>query len=262
MFRNLKPLPITLFLVLLCLCTGVKASAQKTYIVCVGLNVNRDNVNPLANPRADMRSIAHYFHNYNGSEVFMLLDANATRDHILKVLKKQFAKSTSNDEIIFAYSGHGFDGGVSTYNNDEVIYCSEIQQIMHKAKARRKMMFIMSCHSGSFTKKYNSTKDKRRQYNKKSSVLLFLSSQSDEYSWANPMMENSYFYHYLMKAFEGEADRNNDKKVTARELFNYVAPHVEESTDNLQHPVMWGRFSDDMVIIDLNNFNRSSYTDN
>lgn len=262
MFRNLKPLPITLMLVLLCLCSSLQASAQKTYIVCVGLNVNRDNVDPLPCSRADMRSIAHYFHSYNGSEVFMLLDANATRDHILKVLKKQFAKSTANDEIIFAYSGHGFDGGVSTYNNNEVVYCSEIQQIMHKAKARRKMMFIMSCHSGSFTKKYDNTKDKRRNYSKKSNVLLFLSSQSNEYSWENSMMENSYFYHFLMKALEGAADRNNDNKVTARELFNYVAPHVEESSGYKQHPVMWGRFPDDMVIVDLNNFNRSSYNSN
>lgn len=231
------------------------ASAQKTYIVCVGLNVNRDNVDPLPCSRADMKSIANFFHNYNGSEVFMLLDANATRSHILKVLKKQFAKSTPNDEIIFAYSGHGFDGGVSTYNNNEVLFCSEIQKVMQQSKARRKMMFIMSCHSGSFTKKYNNTKDKRRRYNKRSNILLFLSSQADEYSWESGIMDNSFFYYYLMKAFEGKADSNGDNKITARELFNYVAPRVEEISFDKQHPVMWGRFSDDMVIIDLNNFN-------
>lgn len=230
---------------------GISASAQKTYIVCVGLNVNRDNVDPLPCSREDMKGIANFFYGYNNSKVFMLLDANATRSHILQVLKQQFAKSTASDEIIFAYSGHGFDGGLSTYNNEEVLFCSEIQDIMLKAKARRKMMFIMACHSGSFTKKYGNTTDKRRNYNKKSNVLLFLSSKANEYSWESSIMKNSFFYHYLLEALKGKADKNNDKKVTARELFNYVAPRVTQISDGKQHPVMWGKFPDDMVIVNV-----------
>ncbi len=245
-----------MLMILLSVSVTETANAQKTYIVCVGLNVNRDNVDPLPCSRADMRGIANYFHSYNGSDVFMLLDANATRSHIIKILKRQFAKSTANDEIIFCYSGHGFDGGLSTYNNNEVLFCSEVQDIMHQAKARRKMMFVNSCHSGSFTKKYKDSKDKRKRYNKKSSVLLFLSSQSNEYSWETTAMNNSYFFHYLIKGLEGNADFSGDNKVTARELFNYVAPHVEDISSNKQHPVMWGRFPDDMVVVDLNNFNR------
>lgn len=245
-----------LLLAVLLLCSllsmSEEASAQKTYIVCVGLNVNRDNVDPLPCSRADMRAIANYFHSYNDSEVFMLLDDNATRDHILRVLRSQFAKSTPNDEIIFAYSGHGFDGGVSTYNNNEVLYCSEVQEIMLNSKARRKMMFINSCHSGSFTKKYGNTKDKRRKYNKKSNVLLFLSSKAKELSWETGMMDTSYFYYYLIEALKGAADKNEDHKVTARELFNYVAPNVTRISGGKQHPVMWGRFADDMVVVDLN----------
>lgn len=242
---NISKVVLILSVVIACL----PATAQKTYIVCVGLNVNRDRVDPLPCSRADMKGIANFYHKYNNSQVFMLLDANATRSHILQVLKKQFAKSTAADEIIFAYSGHGFDGGVSTYNNDEVLYCSEVQQIMLNSQARRKMMFIMSCHSGSFTKKYQDNKDRRRKYNKKSNVLLFLSSKANEYSWESDGMENSFFYHYLLEALKGKADKNGDKKVTARELFNYVAPRVTSDSNNIQHPVMWGKFPDDMVVV-------------
>ncbi|MGN0213304.1 MAG: caspase domain-containing protein [Muribaculaceae bacterium] len=226
-------------------------TAQTTYIVCVGLDVNRDNVDPLPCSKADVKGLAKFYHNYNGSKVFMLLDANATRSHILKVLKQHFAKSTAKDEIIFAYSGHGFDGGLSTYNNNEVLYCSEVQEIMQSCEARRKMMFVMSCHSGSFTKKFNNNKDRRRRYNKKSNVLLFLSSEADEYSWESYFMENSYFYHYLLDGLKGGADKNGDNKVTARELFNYVAPNVTSISGGIQHPVMWGRFPDDMVIVNV-----------
>lgn len=230
---------------------NISAAAQKTYIVCVGLNVNRDKVDPLPCSRSDAKGIANFYHKYNNSNVFMLLDANATRTHILQVLRQQFAQSTPADEIIFAYSGHGFDGGLSTYNNDEVLYCSEVQRIMLNSKARRKMMFIMACHSGSFTKKYGKTNDSRRTYNKKSNVLLFLSSKADEYSWETGAMDNSFFYHYLLEGLKGEADKNKDKKVTARELFNYVAPRTTIISDNKQHPVMWGKFPDDMVIVNV-----------
>ncbi|MGM9706089.1 MAG: caspase domain-containing protein [Prevotella sp.] len=226
-------------------------SAQKTYLVCVGLNVNRDNIDPLPCSRGDMKGIANFYHQYNKSDVFMLLDANATKKHILKILKQQFAKATPNDEIIFAYSGHGFDGGLSTYNNDEVLFCSEVQSIMLQAKARRKMMFVMSCHSGSFTKKNDNIQDPRRKYNKSSKVLLFLSSRADELSWEAMSMDNSFFFHFLLEGLKGSADDNGDKKVTARELFNYVSPRVNMASSGIQHPVMWGKFPDDMVIVNV-----------
>lgn len=256
MIREYSILRIFLFL-MLCI-ISMTSVAQKTYIVCVGLNVNRDGVDPLPCSRADMKGIANYYHKYNGCKPFMLLDANATRAHIIKVLKQEFAKSTAKDEIIFAYSGHGFDGGVSTYNNDEVLYCSEVQQIMLNAKARRKMMFVMSCHSGSFTKKNKDTKDNRRRYNKKSKVLLFLSSRPNEFSWETGFMNNSFFFHYLLEGLKGEADgaagTKKDKKVTARELFDYVAPKVSNITQGQQHPQMsggWEKFEDDMVIVNV-----------
>ena len=242
--------PKIVFTIVLSLLT-VTISAQKTYLVCVGINVNRDNIDPLPCSRGDMKSIADFYRQYNKSDVFMLLDANATKKHILKILKQQFAKSTPNDEIIFAYSGHGFDGGLSTYNNDEVLFCSEVQSIMLQAKARRKMMFIMSCHSGSFTKKNDNNQDTRRKYNKASKVLLFLSSRSDEFSWETLSMDNSFFFHFLLEGLRGGADDNGDKKVTARELFNYVSPRVNIATSGIQHPVMWGKFPDDMVIVNV-----------
>lgn len=246
-----------LSLIMLCIvCLSV--GAQKTYIVCVGLNVNRDGIDPLPCSREDMKGIANFYDNYNSSDVYMLLDKNATRSHIIKILKQQFTKSTSADEIIFAYSGHGFDGGVSTYNNNEVLYSSEVQQIMLNAKARRKMMFIMSCHSGSFTKKYKNSNDKRRKYNKNSKVLLFLSSRPNEYSWETGFMKNSFFFYYLLEGLSGNADgaagTRKDRKVTARELFDYVAPKVTSITQGNQHPQMsggWEKFDDDMVIVNV-----------
>lgn len=224
-------------------------SAQKTYLVCVGLGNYDNNEKPLPCSKGDATSIARFFKNYNNSEVFMLLDANATRDHILRVLKNQFSKSGPKDEIIFAYSGHGFDGGISCYDTKNAIWCTEIQDIMRSCKARRKVMFINSCHSGSFSKKKNDGKTRRNFRSNKSDVMLFMSSRANELSWETGAMDNSFFFSRLLEALRGAADRNGDNRVTARELFNYVSAGVQEDMNGTQHPQMFGNFPDDMVVV-------------
>lgn len=226
------------------------AMQAKTYIVSVGLTNYDNGENPLPCSRSDVRAISDFFNSRKDTDVFMLLDANATRAHILKVLRTQFAKSKADDEIIFAYSGHGFDGGLSCYDTRNVIYCAEIQDIMAKAKARRKVMFVMACHSGSFSKYY---KDKYNYaHNRNSEVMLYLSSRSNESSWERSDWRLSFFFKHLIDGLGGNADANNDKRVTARELFNYVNRRVIRDTGGRQHPQMYGRFSDNMVISTTN----------
>lgn len=137
---------------------GTMAYAQTTYVVAVGLsNYKYPSLAPsLPCSVGDAKAISHFFHDYNGSKVFMLLNENATRDHILRVLKAQFAKSTVNDEIIFAFSGHGVQGGLTSYDIKDasgVISYNEIQSIMKASKARRKIIFAMACYSGGLTLK-------------------------------------------------------------------------------------------------------------
>lgn len=249
---------ISILFLLSLLLPAVAAMAQKTYVVSVGLSNYAPN-NPctyLPTSVGDARGIANFFNKYNQSDVFMLLDSNATRDHILRVLQNQFAKATEKDAIIFTYSGHGFDGGVTCYNGDgnggsEVVYCSEIQDIMRRSKAKKKVMFVHSCHAGSFKKKYADNPLARKYKGQNSTVLLYLSSAADEESWSYGHWENSFFYHYLLKGLRGAADANRDRKVTARELFNYVNKEVIDITDGIQHPQMFGNFSDDMVVVNV-----------
>lgn len=223
-------------------------SAQKTYVVAVGLNNYDNGENPLPCSIGDAKAICSFFNSLGNCEVFMLKDQNATRDHIIRVLKSQFSKSTPKDEIIFAYSGHGFDGGITCYDTKSVIYCKEIQDILRSCKARRKVMFVNSCHSGSFSKKYGNARNQNYR-SPQSDVMLYLSSRANEVSWENTMMTNSYFFNRLLQGLKGAADKNGDKKVTARELFNYVNAGVIYDTDGRQHPQMYGKFDDDMIVV-------------
>lgn len=253
---TLRRIGATLAILFACLIFGTDVSAQKTYLVAVGLDEYdpRGNCTPLPCSVGDARAISKFFNSYNNSDVFMLKDANATRDHILRVLRNQFAKSGPDDEIIFAYSGHGFDGGITCYDSDgrgntNVIFCSEIQDILRNAKARRKVMFINSCHSGSFSKKYGNDPRSRSYKSNNSNVMLYMSSRPEELSWESYNMDKSFFFDRLIRALKGAADRNGDNKVTARELFNYVNAGVIEDTGDVQHPQMYGKFPDDMVVV-------------
>lgn len=226
--------------------TGLQA--QTTYVVAVGLGHYDNGEGTLPCSQNDARDIATFYHDRGNADVFLLIDKNATRDHILRVLRNKFSQATEQDEIIFCYSGHGFDGGLSCYDTKSVIYCNEVQEIMQKSKAARKMMFLMACHSGSFKNRYN--KEKGKGYNSNDRpILLYMSSRPDEYSWERTSMRNSYFYHYLLKALRGGADANGDNAVTARELFNFVNAGVQSITNDKQHPQMYGRFPDDLVIV-------------
>ena len=79
--------------------------------------------------------------------------------------------------------------------------------------------------------------------------MLFLSSRSDETSIERRDMQNGFFTTYLQKGLRGAADVNKDRIITARELFNYVQKNVVSISNDRQHPVMWGKFSDNMPVM-------------
>lgn len=230
--------------------------AQKTYVVAVGLGEYKhpEIAPPLPTTVNDARAVASFFRSYNGSHVFMLANANATRNHILRVLKTEFSKSTPDDEIIFVFSGHGVPGGLTTYevyDESTLITYNEIQSIMRSAKARRKIIFAMACYSGGLTMKNGSNNNRRsnRRKTSKTNVMIYTSSRPNEVSWTSSLMKYSFFINRLLDALRGAADNNGDKKVTARELFNYVNPRVINDTQGREHPQLWGSFDDSMVVV-------------
>lgn len=244
------------FVLTVFLCTIILHTyCQSTYVVAVGLGEYKyPSIAPsLPCSVGDAKAVSHFFHNYNGSHVFMLLNQNATRNHILSVLKREFAKSTPNDEIIFVFSGHGLQGGLTTYETKDIssiITYNEIQNIMKQSKARRKIILAMACYSGGLTMPKEQERGGRsRRATDKTSVMLYTSSRADEVSWERSDMTTSFFFNRILKGFKGAADKNKDKKVTARELFNYVNPNVINDTNGMQHPQMWGKFDDSMVIV-------------
>ena len=174
----------------------------------------------------------------------MLTNSNATKSAILSKLRSTFAKASENDIIVFFFSGHGSKGAFCAY--DAQIPYSEIRQAMASSKAKNKMIFADACFSGKMRQgRKNTAEQSFNNYN----IMLFLSSRGNETSIERRDMKNGFFTSCLQKGLRGGADANKDRTITARELFNYVSTTVKTLSSDKQHPVMWGKFSDNMTVM-------------
>ena len=87
---------------------------------------------------------------------------------------------------------------------------------------------------------------------KQRGLMLFLSSRTNETSRENPYGRNGQFTRYLLRGLKGGADNNRNRIVEAKELFDFVAVNVAKATKGKQHPVMWGRFDNNMHVMNWN----------
>ena len=235
------------------------AATSKTYVVAAGINdypgTNMD-LNLCAN---DAKAMKQIYMKHGDVEVTLLLDAQATTQNVSAAMTQLFSKATANDAIVFFYSGHGSKTGFRLYN--AVLTHKNIIKLMSKSKAIRKMIFADACHSGglrgasstsstSTISSSNSTltaADQNRY--SKLNVLFFLSSRDAEVSYENNKMTNGFFTAYLERGLRGGADANKDRTITAKELFVYVSNGVQKLSKGKQHPVMWGKFDDNMAVL-------------
>ena len=80
-------------------------------------------------------------------------------------------------------------------------------------------------------------------------MVFFLSSRTDEKSQERRGWRNSLFTAYLERGLRGGADTDRDRTITARELFDFVSQGVAKDSKQRQHPVMWGKFDDEMPMM-------------
>ena len=217
----------------------------ETYVVCVGVGNYANPKMTLYKTEKDAKDMAE-FYKHGTDNVITLTGKYATKAKILNSLKSQFSRAKSGDKIVFYFSGHGYAGGfcpyeMSTYA-DGLTY-SEVVDIMRKSKATDKFIFADACNSGAIRN------DKEIDLPDFGNIVCFLASRGSEAAAESVTADNGYFTKNLLRGLGGAADANNDRKVTAKELFNYVSQKVKEQTDNRQHPVMWGNFPDNLVVV-------------
>ena len=227
-----------IILLLLACFYGIQA---KTFIVAVGIADYPGTETDLRISDNDARTVAKVFQATKDASVTVLVNEGATQSAVLSTMRTAFAEAQNSDAVILYFSGHGIPGALVCH--DGPLTYQRIFQMLRDCKAHRKLIFADACFSG----KMRTNKQQSDSYNSQN-VMFFLSSRTNEVS-SETKYKNSLFTIFLERGLRGGADKDRDRQITARELFDFVHDGVAEASGYRQHPVMWGKFDNNMTII-------------
>lgn len=263
----------TLFVTLLSLFC-LHGFAGKTYVISVGI-ADYKEINDLKLSEKDAADFAAYMSG-RGADITLITGPEASHVNIVSALRRVAGLAREDDTVLFFFSGHGYEGGFccwdmaalrpsstsrystqaeKTHINQAYRYFGglsyiEIQILLRNCRARTKIVIADACYSGGLRKglKLNTSVQSARN----GDVIFLLSSRMDETSLEMTEGKNGLFTCYILKGLSGEADINNDGQITISELFRYTGRNVSSyasGKQQQQHPVLWGRFNENTVII-------------
>ena len=226
---------------LLWLFVNVMPLHARVYLVSVGIANYPGTKNDLRISDNDAKTIAKVFLATKDASVKVLTNEDATQSALLSTMHTLFEDAQSDDAVVLYFSGHGTPGALACH--DGLLTYQHIFKMLKGCKANKKMIIADACFSG----KMRTTRQQSNNYNSQN-VMLFLSSRTNETS-QETQYKNSLFTIFLERGLRGGADTNRDRYITARELYDFVHKGVIEASGNKQHPVMWGKFDNNMTII-------------
>lgn len=221
----------------------VNAFSSNVFLVAVGIADYPGRANDLSLPVSDAKAIVELYSVNRAASTKLIINEKATRRNIIDSANSLFKKAKADDIIVLFFSGHGIPGGFCAY--DDFLMYDDIKAIFANCKAKNKMIFADACFSG----KMREPAANRERFSRDASIMLFLSSRHNETSIERAGMKNGFFTACLIKCLKGAADRNHDRAITAKELYDGVSEGVIQLSNDRQHPVMWGNFSDNMIVM-------------
>lgn len=180
--------------------------------------------------------------------IITLINEKATLGQIKKGVI-DLKRRISGGNIYIFYSGHGipdlkgnpyllpYDGEA---NDPEVLpyICypmAELYNFLNEVNANHTFLFIDACFSGidrnensiiAYAKPTGLNIDPSKLGFATGKITQFSSSMPNQFSTTYEEKRHGLFSYYLLKGLSGEADKNNNKKLTIEELSNYVTLEV------------------------------------
>ena len=203
---------------------------------------------------------ANYFHDF-AENVLGITDTNiklvsnnsannVALKKALKIWLKGYSEPNQSDIYIF-FAGHGLastDGkelyllpydGEPRLLEDTALLRSEIFETLQSINPKSVTIFLDACYSGQTREKDMILADARpiaivpMESDIPENFTVFSASSGSEISGSLPEADHGLFSYFLMKGLEGDADANNDKKITNGELHSYVRSNVSRQAVRL-----------------------------
>jgi hypothetical protein len=240
---------------------------NKSWAVVIGIN-KYDLWPPLEYATKDAQEVANKLREIGFDEVIEILDKEATRERILTVLGTELPKKVGpDDRVLIFFAGHGqtealpdgreqgyiipVDGDITNYFTT-AISMQQVRDISVRIPAKHILYAMDACYSGQgFTRALGldpGTSGYIQKITSLRSVQMITAGGK-----AEQVVEvdgHGLFTQYFLQGLSGEADRDNDKVVTASELGAYLMPQVSRASDNLQTP-QYGRLDGEGEVVFL-----------
>ncbi|MCW5977363.1 MAG: tetratricopeptide repeat protein [Bryobacteraceae bacterium] len=180
----------------------------------------------------------------------------AVRNAFETLLKGRAGKK---DTIIILIAGHGTVEApgskaafILTYDSDPqdlastALPMADMQDLLEEqvANVARVVLFVDVCRAGTIGTIKSTTVNSsvERLAESEGEVFGLMASRPKELSYEGPQFGGGHgaFSYYLLKALEGEADKDKDGIVNVNELIEYVRDQVAQATGDKQHPRDFG----------------------
>lgn len=228
---------ITCILLTLALVAGARS-----YVLLVGIADYPGTQSDLKVSNRDAVTMKTVYDKNGDAQTEILTDQQATVQNVRVAMANLFARAAEGDAVVLFFSGHGVPGGFVCYNG--LLRYDDITEAMKQSNADTKVVLADACYAGKARKGKERSLAPTDQ-----SILFFLSSRTKEKSKEPRNWRNSLFTAYVERGLRGGADQNRDRTITARELFDFVSQGVAKDSQQKQHPVMWGHFSDELPLM-------------
>jgi hypothetical protein len=227
-----------------------------SWAVVIGINTyQHPEIPALSYAVNDARSVAAAIARlgFTSERVFLLLDAQATRQGIENVLYEHLRGAGTNDRLFVFFAGHGetmslphgdTEGFLLPYDANPrnlfttAISMSDVRRIGQRIAAKHILFAVDACYSGFAVAQARSPQRVDINY-----LRLILQDPAVQVITAGKSGEKVYedrghglFTTQLLKAFEGYADADQNGVLLATELAAFLQSRVMRETEGKQHP--------------------------
>ena len=204
------------------------------------------------------------------SRIKTLINEDAEIGEVLLGIRKWIRRSAKPDktDVYIFYAGHGiatangeayilpYDGRPEVDLLDRTaLLQKELFAEIDKAKPRNVTIFLDACYTGKARTgevlmadaNYRPLAIRPIDDGMPDNFTLITASSGDEFSGPLEEAKHGLFSYFLMKGMEGDADSNQDNRITAGELHQFVKKNVLRQSADKQTPELQGNASKILV---------------